>query len=540
MLITGTEFADTLSGTLGDDVISAGGGDDTINASQGADSIDGGLGTDRVIISMANAARFSAGGAARTYTLTSSSASDSLGILATSLTSIERITLDTRNTGNFDDTIDAGSSSAALTLRAGNGNDTVIGSSQDDLIFTGLGSNTIDAGAGFDTIVIQTDNSSGSTTYVTNSGNMVVTTENGIQTNSIINAESITLQNVLFNGGVTRIDASGYSLAGPALSFQDNNGSDTFIGSSGNNVFYIAGFVGADIFTGGGGADLYDYTYAVNSFNSDTITDFGTDDILDLRFNNPAQNTGGGLAYQFVGSAAFTGVAGQYRYEAVGGQTLVQVDTDGNGVADQVLTLSNGQFAIGETFAGSNVLKIIGISGTSGIDTLTGTLGDDVIYAQGDNDFLYGGDGDDRLIGGDGLDFLRGGSGNDTFVAEVTPTKSVTKVGTMSLDVIFDFAAGDKIDLRDLDTDFLVAGNQSFTWKGSNANKAAGDLSFKIYSSVNGAEKALGIDIDGVAGPSPYSGPVTIVYGNVDGGTADFAIALIGVNGVTQSDFLFV
>lgn len=96
------------------------------------------------------------------------------------------------------------------------------------------------------------------------------------------------------------------------------------------------------------------------------------------------------------------------------------------------------------------------------------------------------------------------------------------------------------IDLGSLDANSLIAGHQAFNWKGSNANKTAGDLSFKVYSSVQGAEKALGFDIDGVAGASPYSGPVTIVYGNVDGGAPDFALALIGVNGVTQSDFLFV
>ena len=41
-----------------------------------------------------------------------------------------------------------------------------------------------------------------------------------------------------------------------------------------------------------------------------------------------------------------------------------------------------------------------------------------------------------------------------------------------------------------------VDGHQQFNWKGSNANKAAADLSFKSYASVQGAEKALGIDID--------------------------------------------
>ena len=65
-------------------------------------------------------------------------------------------------------------------------------------------------------------------------------------------------------------------------------------------------------------------------------------------------------------------------------------------------------------------------------------------------------------------------------------------------------------------------------------------MTFKVYTSVNGAEKALGLRLDGVAGPSPYSGPVTIVYGNVDGGDPDFGFALIGVSGISHGDFLFV
>jgi hypothetical protein len=102
-----------------------------------------------------------------------------------------------------------------------------------------------------------------------------------------------------------------------------------------------------------------------------------------------------------------------------------------------------------------------------------------------------------------------------------------------------DFAAGDKIDLGGIDANSSMAGIQDFVFKGSAANKSAGDLSFKIYDSINGAENALGFDIDGIDGPSTLTGPVTLVFGNHDGGAPDFAIALIGVAGVSSTDFLF-
>lgn len=77
------------------------------------------------------------------------------------------------------------------------------------------------------------------------------------------------------------------------------------------------------------------------------------------------------LANQFIGSAAFSGVAGQYRYQISGTTTLVQADTNGDGVADETLTISNGAFALVETTAGSNILKL-----AAAIDAVGGTVAD--------------------------------------------------------------------------------------------------------------------------------------------------------------------
>ena len=103
----------------------------------------------------------------------------------------------------------------------------------------------------------------------------------------------------------------------------------------------------------------------------------------------------------------------------------------------------------------------------------------------------------------------------------------------MSVDIITDFdAAGDDlIDLSNID--------QLFTFRGTNANKNDGDLTYKTYNSINGAENALGIDIDGQPGASGVGGPVTVVFGNVDGGAPDFAIVLLGTSSVAADDFIF-
>jgi hypothetical protein len=148
-------------------------------------------------------------------------------------------------------------------------------------------------------------------------------------------------------------------------------------------------------------------------------------------------------------------------------------------------------------------------------------------------DQLIGNAGANRIAGGNGLDVVTLGGGDDIFVAEIGATKSILRTGTMSVDIITDFDAlgDDKIDLTGL--------NALFSFKGTDANKNAGDLTYKVYTSVNGAENALGIDIDGNPGASNIAGPVTVVYGNTNGGAADFAIILLNTGKVDADDFDF-
>ncbi|MEO6226061.1 MAG: hypothetical protein ABIO80_09475 [Sphingomicrobium sp.] len=784
LVINGTSTANILTGTLGDDAIYALGGNDTINATQGADLIDGGAGTDRLAIVLADTTRFASYDGPRTYTLTSTSVTDSAGILNSSITSIERMTFNSQGTGDFDDTVNASgfttTASIPLTITVGNGNNTIIGSSAGDNIFGGFGNNVIDAGGGNDTVRAAFDNRSGETLHLTNSGATLLTTVGGTVTNAITGAETVFVGGshdgqfqYATDGLTSTVDGSGLGiLSGVTLYYQDHDGDDVFIGSANAEIFTnTSGFTfGNDTYRGNGGADVYDYAFAIDALNHDVILDFDSDDLIDFQFNDGIV-AGQLLCDKWLGSGAFTGVAGEYRYQIDGGQTLVQVDTNGDSVADHTLTLANGAFALKETSAGSNQLMLaapidgldgvvadgylagatlfvdtngnrqldggeawtvtdangnfalnvnqagtlVAVGGTNldtglansmtltapsgsgvvnplttlvqavidasggatsagqavdqvlaalgldpGLDLLNvdllshgtdpaalqaqkaaamianlvseaehaasadanteavllsglaglvggggavdltntatlaalltealpgatnvsalaqeisvegkiisaatsldgisdaqfdaasidysldniiiGDAGANHLYGLGGNDSLSGLAGNDILEGGSGFDFLWGGAGNDIFVAENSASKVQTKVGALSMDVVFDFSAGDKIDLRGIDANSAKAGEQAFNFKGSSANKVAADLSYKVYDSIAGAEKALGHDIDGVAGANHRSGPVTIVFGNVDGGSPDFAIALIGVNGVSASDFLF-
>jgi serralysin len=80
---------------------------------------------------------------------------------------------------------------------------------------------------------------------------------------------------------------------------------------------------------------------------------------------------------------------------------------------------------------------------------------------------IRGGGGADHLFGGRGVDSLVGGSEADTFVWSNT---NETGTEATFADVItdFNFAAGDRIDLSQIDANLVAGGNQAFTFIGQN------------------------------------------------------------------------
>ncbi|MGZ8295969.1 MAG: M10 family metallopeptidase C-terminal domain-containing protein [Allosphingosinicella sp.] len=178
------------------------------------------------------------------------------------------------------------------------------------------------------------------------------------------------------------------------------------------------------------------------------------------------------------------------------------------------------------------------ISGLAGDDTLNGGLGSDSLNGGLGSDRLNGGDGVDILVGGDGVDFFSGGAGNDIFIGEINATKVGSKDGPMSLDVVLDFATGDILYLSGIDANTLVAGDQAFTLVNGAKAKNAGELAIRTFGNMNAAESALGMELDGVDGASPFGGKVTVVFGNVDGGDHDFAIVFVNDPPLNTADFM--
>lgn len=120
----------------------------------------------------------------------------------------------------------------------------------------------------------------------------------------------------------------------------------------------------------------------------------------------------------------------------------------------------------------------------AGADVMDGGAGHDRLTGGSGTDQLNGNEGNDVLLGGLGADILGGGIGNDTFDYNAV-SDSPAGAGR---DVIQDFRGSfyfeaDRIDLRDIDANSLVAGNQAFSHIGFDAFTAAGQLR---YSSITG------------------------------------------------------
>lgn len=124
-------------------------------------------------------------------------------------------------------------------------------------------------------------------------------------------------------------------------------GNDWLEGGAGNDK--IEGGLGADLLNGGAGRDTFIFRAKTESAlgAADTIQDFAIgSDSIDLRAIDANTNIRNDQAFSFVGAAAFSGAAGQLRYES----GMIFGDTNGDRVADfQInvnVTVTAGSFLL--------------------------------------------------------------------------------------------------------------------------------------------------------------------------------------------------
>jgi Ca2+-binding RTX toxin-like protein len=146
-------------------------------------------------------------------------------------------------------------------------------------------------------------------------------------TGSVSVREGIALHEGVF---VATFDANGVPVSDD-LNLVGTARDDHLLGDVGDDV--LNGLGGDNVLTGAGGSDVFKFDSVPNGSNQ--ITDFqqGSDHI-DLSGIDANSGTAGNDGFTFIGTQAFSAVAGELRFEIVSGHTLVSADLDGDGTPD--------------------------------------------------------------------------------------------------------------------------------------------------------------------------------------------------------------
>ncbi|HTU10401.1 MAG TPA: calcium-binding protein [Allosphingosinicella sp.] len=352
--LNGTSSADQIFGFGGNDILFGNGGSDQLDGGTGADTMSGGVGNDVYVVDDVGDVVIEAAGEGNDQVRTTL-ASYALGANVEKLRFI--------GSGGFTGTGNAlnneleGGGSADI-LSGGDGWDYLLGRGGSDALYGGADGDTLDGGAGAD----QLEGNDGDDVYlVDDAGDVVVElTGEGIDfvyaglASYTLGADVEKLSYNLITGNFAgtgnaldnEITGGGGTDTLSGLDGDDalwgQTGADLLLGGDGDDL--LVGGTGADTSTGGGGADTFRLATQFESglgANADRITDFapGTD-LIDLGAVDANSGVGGNQAFAFIGTAAFSGTAGELRYQDDGTDTWVQADTNGDGMADFEIALT--------------------------------------------------------------------------------------------------------------------------------------------------------------------------------------------------------
>jgi len=264
------------------------------------------------------------------------------------------------------------------------------------------------------------------------------------------------------------------------------DGSDALGGGSGNDFVYgnlgndvLEGNAGDDCLEGGDGNDtLYD------AEGKDTIKGDAGDDTIFVLTHNDSGLLGDSIygdagvdrltfeRFQLAGSTGVTVALGA-------NDTTAGSVSDSLGTDDEIYSIEIVLGSTGDDYIEGNTAANT-LEGGNGDDFLNGYGGNDVLLGGNGDDDIYGGDGNDTIVGGAGSDWISGGVGNDEiyggtgldrlFGVGGSNTFEYRSVGDSQMiggvdnrDYIFDFTSLDKIDLRLIDADTTLTGNNAFT-----------------------------------------------------------------------------
>jgi serralysin len=323
------------TGGSGNDVLMGNDANNVLNGRGGSDYIDGRGGDDRIFYDATD--RTVLGGQGRDTLVVAESVIIDLGQFSSSQIAGKTVygfeNVDARDSsgpvvvyGSQYANVISGGSSADILL-AGDGSDTVQGGGGADVIDGGAGRDMVHGGNGNDLITYDATDF----TITGGAGNDTLKVSSAITIDvGQFSTTQVIGQSVF---GFEHVDASS---ATEAVSLTGSQYRNTLIGGSGDDT--ITGGGAADALTGGAGMDRFVFGASAIGSGRATITDFAGD-LIDLSAIDAIAG-GADDAFTFIGTARFSGVAGQLRIGNTASGQVVQGDLDGNGVLDFSILVS--------------------------------------------------------------------------------------------------------------------------------------------------------------------------------------------------------
>jgi|GEM_PF-1463226 Hemolysin-type calcium-binding repeat (2 copies). len=494
--VTGTDFADILSGGSGADLLNGGLGADTLNGGLGADLLTGGSGANLFVYN----GPLDGGDTITDFAF----GVDKLQFVASAFGNLTTTNFDAVSGSAPDITgqeLVIFSSGTYASVEAAQASATGSSTSAGFFAFSNAANETVLV---FDSNGTVAGGSDTVANFGTATGSLVAadfvftgsiaTSPTGTSTASGSVVNLITNPGTFPTSGVNNFGsgAGGYNFSTPVL-FTGGAGANNVTGTDFADI--LNGGSGADIFDGGAGNDTI-----VGGYASDTLIGGADSDSLSGIF---ILGSGGDGNDTINASVAFGGTTpisitlegGLGNDSLVGNVGSVTNFMNGGAGNDTIIFGSTGDQLIGD-FAGDDFISCSSVSftgrtttniitdtlgnnfidggngtdvfttgdgndvlfGRDGNDTLNGGGGNDTLFGDVGNDYLIGGDGNDSLVGGFGADTLIGGAGSDSFYYNnsgegvafdsLTGFPATTPAGTQP-DQIGDFVSGeDKLILQ--------------------------------------------------------------------------------------------
>jgi Ca2+-binding RTX toxin-like protein len=255
---------------------------------------------------------------------------------------------------------------AANSLSGGDGNDMLYGGLGNDVVVCGGGNDFLNGGAGDDLM----DGGDGNDIFIVaaagdttvegeNQGTDTVRTYiNWVLSDNVERLEMLgsaaqgtgnNLKNTLVGNSVANV----LSGAGGNDYMVGGAGNDTLNGGDGNDT--LIGGSGADSLSGGVGLDKFIFQAISDSPVGpgvrDTINGFThAQDLISLSALDANLSAAGDQAFSFIGTSAFSGVAGQLRYTNYSGTVIIDADVNGDSTADMQILVAGTHWMTGTDF----------------------------------------------------------------------------------------------------------------------------------------------------------------------------------------------